>query len=50
MMSAIVMKQKNVERLIASCERLASGKGEFQGKEWKLSQVESPLPHSSTCV
>ena len=44
MTSAAIMKQKNVERLIASCEKLVSGKGDFQGKEWKLSQVTNQEP------
>lgn len=38
-MSSIVVKQKNVERLIARCENILSGKTQFQGKEWKLSKV-----------
>ena len=39
MASTVVAKQRSVERLIASCESLVSGKGEFQGKDWKLSRV-----------
>ena len=34
-------KRKDVERLLASCEGLVSNKKQFQGKEWKLSQVEN---------
>ena len=40
--------QRSVERLVASCESLVSGKGEFEGKEWKLSQVWY-LYMGSTC-
>ena len=48
MASTVVAKQRSVERLIASCEGLISGKGQFQGKDWKLSRVSIACHTSST--
>lgn len=46
-MATVTVKQKNVERLIARCEGLVSGKAQFKGKEWKLSKVSNGLYWSS---
>ncbi len=32
-------QQRNIERLIARCESILSGKTTFVGQEWKLSKV-----------
>ena len=42
----MISKQKNIERLIARCENILSGKAQFQGKEWKLAKVSKPRPVS----
>ena len=46
-----VEKRKLVERLLANCEGLVSGKRQFEGKEWKLSQVVRghTTPHMTCC-
>jgi hypothetical protein len=48
MASTVVAKQRSVERLIASCEGLISGKGQFQGKDWKLSRYVIALRQQIT--
>ena len=45
-MASTISKQKNIERLIARCENILSGKAQFQGKEWKLAKVSKPRPVS----
>ena len=42
----MISKQKNIERLIARCENILSGKAQFQGKEWKLAKVSKLRPVS----
>ena len=37
--ASVAVKKKNVERLIARCENLVSGKTQYQGKGWKLAKV-----------
>ena len=36
---SVVVRQRNVERLIARCESIISGKTQLQGKDWKLPKV-----------
>ena len=45
-MASMISKQKNIERLIARCENILSGKAQFQGKEWKLAKVSKLRPVS----
>ena len=49
-MASMVSKQKNIERLIARCENILSGKAQFQGKEWKLAKVSKPRPASQGSI
>ena len=42
-------KEKNIERLIARCENILSGKAQFQGKEWKLAKVR-PVISQGSCL
>ena len=45
MNSSVVVRQRNIERLIARCESIISGKTQLQGKDWKLPKVFSkPIP------
>lgn len=37
--SEMMKQQRNIERLIARCESILSGKATFTGQEWKLSKV-----------
>jgi len=49
-MATVTVKRKNIERLIARCEGLVSGKAQFKGKEWKLSKVSKGLYWSSVIL
>ena len=49
MSSSVVVRQRNIERLIARCESIISGKTQLQGKDWKLPKV-SLKPIALFCV
>ena len=49
MSSSVVVRQRNIERLIARCESIISGKTQLQGKDWKLPKVW-PKPISLSCL
>jgi len=49
-MATVTVKRKNIERLIARCAGLVSGKAQFKGKEWKLSKVSKGLYWSSVIL